>query len=101
MEGVAVQQAMNQPFSFSAFMASDGFVMSVAILFVIIMVMFTRRLNRLEDAIKSVNIRLDNLATTLVDISHRPCQLESHGFNVEITDPTGKKLNEINSHTSS
>lgn len=100
MEGVAVQQTMSQPFSFSTFMASDGFVMSVAVLFVIIMVMFTRRLNRLEDAIKSVNLRLDNLATSLVDISHRPCQLESHDFNVEITDPTGKKLQEINGRTS-
>jgi K+ transporter len=100
MEGVAVEQTMTQPFSFSEFMASDGFVISVAVLFVIIMVMFTRRLNRLEDAIKSVNIRLDNLATSLVDISHRPCQLESHGFNVEITDPTGKKLQEINGRTS-
>ena len=100
MDGAAVQQTMTQPFSFSTFMASDGFVISVAVLFIIIMVMFTRRLNRLEESINAVNLRLDNLSTSLVDISHRPCQLESHGFNVEITDPTGKKMQEINGRTS-
>ena len=80
--------------------SGDGFVLILVVMFAAIMISFMVRLNKLEAAINTLNLRLDNLSKTLVDISHRPCQLESHGFNVEITDPTGKKLETIKKTTS-
>ena len=81
-------------------LTGDGFMLVVVIMFAIIMIVFAQRLNRLDNAINTLNTRLDNLASTLVAISNRPCQLESHGFSVEITDPTGKKLEQIKNCTS-
>ena len=102
MDNVTVMhETVQNSATISSFLASDTFILIVTILFAIIMVIFSRRLNKLEESIKNLNNRIDSLATTLVEISGRPCQLESHGFNVEITDPTGKKLREITRPTSS
>jgi archaellum component FlaF (FlaF/FlaG flagellin family) len=81
--------------TFGNWIIGDGFILIITILFTIIMVVFANRLNNLDEAINTLNSRLDNLSTTLVAISNRPCQLETHGFEVEIKDPTGRKLDKI------
>ena len=78
-----------------SWIVGDGFTIILAILFIIIMIVFSNRLNNLDEAVNSLDTRLNNLSSTLTSISNRPCQLESHGFEVEIKDPTGRKLEKI------
>ena len=86
---------LNQLTALGNWIIGDGFILIITILFTIIMVVFANRLNNLDEAINKLNSRLDNLSTTLAAISNRPCQLETHGFEVEIKDPTGRKLDKI------
>ena len=80
--------------------AGDGFMILVLALFALIMFVFAHRLNKLDTSINTLNERLDSLKGILDAVSKRPCQLETHGFCVEIKDPTGKKLEEIKHSTS-
>ena len=76
----------------------DGFMFIEAALFCIIAIVFAHRLNKLDTTIGQLNAQLQGINKTLTEVSQRPCQLESHGFCVEVKDPTGKKLDEIKKH---
>ena len=69
----------------------DGFMFIIAIIFSIIAIIFSYRINKLDSKLESIN-------KTLVEVSKRPCQLECYGFSVEVKDPTGQKLEEIKNH---
>lgn len=77
------------------FINGDGFLFVIALLYSIIMFILISRLRKLNNSIEDVEKTLKDYATILESVSCRPCQLESHGFEVEILDPTGRKLEDI------
>ncbi len=60
----------------------NSFLIILSIILIAILIAFANRVNKLEDAIKAINERFDGLTNTLMEISKRPCQIESFGYCV-------------------
>lgn len=58
----------------------NSFLIIISLILVAILIAFANRVNKLEDAIRKINERFDSLSSTLLEISKRPCQIESLGY---------------------
>ena len=64
----------------------NTFLFILAAILIAILIVFANRINKLEDAIKNINERFDELSGTLLEISKRPCQItDTLGYSVHMT----------------